>query len=63
MQALCAVFETAQGTVFVQDVLADERIHFRTDAVLTCICLSARYFRVTLESRAPHVTLTSHRGH
>jgi hypothetical protein len=37
---------------------------------LTCICLTVRLFRVTLEisrtackSRAPSVTLTSHRGH
>jgi hypothetical protein len=31
--------------------------------ILTCIRLSQRLFRVTLEICEPSVTLTSHRGH
>jgi hypothetical protein len=39
-------------------------VHYFLPFILTCICLSARFFVWPWKSRVPHVTfVTSHRGH
>jgi hypothetical protein len=56
---------TATDTYIGYHVTRFEASHWVTGCtwILTCICLTARFFRVTLKSREPHVTLMSHRGH